>query len=110
MSENDFECFASTGVNTPETMRQHLQIDPTGRGACVRLPSLIGRPYALSRSKGPFGGYGDPIRLRCGKPAGTTIWVSSSCIAFSLLVNSGNRRSLPIDCGQPDLLHRQVMC
>lgn len=42
MSEKDFECFASTGVNTPETIIDH---SPRS-GNMHRLESL--RPQALS--------------------------------------------------------------
>ncbi len=33
MRENDFECFASTGVNASETMRQYPAIESTMSGA-----------------------------------------------------------------------------
>src|SRR5260370_37188521 len=45
MSENDFECFASTGVNTPETMF------PNSGPANVRFPTsrriIKGRPFEV---------------------------------------------------------------
>src|SRR5882762_11677628 len=36
-SENDFECFASTGVNTPQTMRQTLGSDAVPHTLPVHL-------------------------------------------------------------------------
>jgi len=46
MSENDFECFASTGVNTPETMFPNLALRVR---AHARLPQCPW-PYSDSHS------------------------------------------------------------
>jgi len=44
ISENDFECLASTGVNTPlNAMFEHMKKDSIGNGAVNNCPAKFGR-------------------------------------------------------------------
>jgi hypothetical protein len=49
ISENDFECFASTGVNTPETMfpnRTRVNLDVPQADSSFLPPPRAGRLFA----------------------------------------------------------------
>jgi len=44
ISENDYECLASTGVNTPlNAMFEHMKKDSIGNGAVNNCPAKFGR-------------------------------------------------------------------
>ena len=40
MSENDFECFAKTGVNTPETMFSYSSFPEHPRFSAITFPLI----------------------------------------------------------------------